>query len=454
MFKFIAPLFVSLGLFWPLHAAAASASAPARLFTVHELKEDMRFVRAEIERIHPDPAFSVSPERLDAALKEVEAQLDKPMSREQAFRILATLNPVFADGHLSIGQPDWQKRTHEHLQAGGTLFPFELLVDPAGTIRIRSDLGSETGALAGAVITAINGVPAERVAGTLLAITPGDTPELRANLLSRRAWLAYWTVFGNPDQYDLALATPSGPQRLRVPGSRAVPLALPEKTFEKSFSFERLPGNAALLTVDTFDWPDKQSFYDFTRHVFTRLRAENVETLLIDVRENTGGDDGMWIEGILPYIADKPSFRHASAYVKKVIAGRESDSEKLGDVVRGTVSLRPIPESPLRFHGKTYVLVGRTTYSSAVLFANVVQDFGFGKLVGEAGYARARQSGGIQIRRLPHTGMELVVPRFILERPAGGDKAALVRPDIVLPDSVFDKRALIDALFSLSSTGR
>ena len=453
MFKFAVSLFVSFGLLWPMHAAAANAPAPSRLFTVHELKEDLRFMRAEIARIHPDLSFSVSPERLDAAFKDIEAQLDKPMSGEQAFRILATLNPIFADGHLQVGQPDWRKQTHAHLQAGGTLFPFELLVDAAGTILIRSDLGSETGALAGTVITAINGVPAERVARALLAITPGDTPELRANLLSRRAWLAYRSVFGSPGQYDLALATPSGPQHLRVAGSRAVPLALPEETFEQTFSFERLPGNAALLTVNDFNWPDKQRFYAFTRDVFTRLRAENVDTLLIDVRENRGGDDDMWINGILPYIADKP-FRHASAYVKKVIAGRESDSEKVGDVVRGPLTLRSVPVDPLRFRGKTYVMVGRTTYSSAVLFANVVQDFGYGKLVGEAGYARTRQSGGIQILRLPHTGMEFVVPRFILERPAGGDAAALVRPDIVLPDSAFDKRALIDALLRRPVTAR
>jgi len=93
-----------------------------------------------------------------------------------------------------------------------------------------------------------------------------------------------------------------------------------------------------------------------------------------------------------------------------------------------------------------YVLVGGMTYSSAVLFSNVMQDFGFGQLVGARGYARARQSGGIQIRSLPNTKLELVVPRFVLDRPSGARTPELVTPDIVLPDDPFDRRALVDAL--------
>jgi len=83
------------------------------------------------------------------------------------------------------------------------------------------------------------------------------------------------------------------------------------------------------------------------------------------------------------------------------------------------------------------------TYSSAVLFSNVMQDFKFGQLVGTGGYARARQSGGIQFRTLPNTGLSLVLPRMIPERPAGKDAPPLVQPDIALPDDPFDRRTLI-----------
>jgi hypothetical protein len=50
--------------------------------------------------------------------------------------------------------------------------------------------------------------------------------------------------------------------------------------------------------------------------------------------------------------------------------------------------------------------------------------------------------------------IEIVVPRFILDRPAGAREPVLVRPDIVLPDSPFDRYALIRALKAHSSAGR
>jgi hypothetical protein len=86
------------------------------------------------------------------------------------------------------------------------------------------------------------------------------------------------------------------------------------------------------------------------------------------------------------------------------------------------------------------------TYSSAVLFSNVVQDFGFAQLVGAGGYARARQTGGVQNIILPNTGLRMVIPRFVLDRPSGEREPALVHPDIVLPDSPFDRMVTVNAL--------
>ena len=94
------------------------------------------------------------------------------------------------------------------------------------------------------------------------------------------------------------------------------------------------------------------------------------------------------------------------------------------------------------------MLVGRLTYSSAVLFSNVMQDFGFAKLVGAGGYARTRQTGGVVNVSLPNTGLEITIPRFVLDRPSGNREPALVHPDIVLPDSPLDRRVTVNALLA------
>jgi hypothetical protein len=434
-----------------LSLATASASAQTTAaFAPAALQQDLRFLRDEIDRIHPQPDVYASRETLRKAYDQVEAHLQQPLNRDQAWRALSALNPVFCDAHMFVTEPDWDDQARAHHAAGGALFPYEVQVSAAGEIAIRSELGGGASALAGMRIDRINGVPARRVAQELLALMTGETPELRAHLVSRRLWFYYWKVYGAPRQFDLVVVRPDGPATLQVAGSTILPASVAPPAFEQLFKFELLPGNAGLLTINQFVWPDQPAFLAFTKQVFMTIRAANVTTLIIDIRENTGGNDAMWKEGILPYIAGRP-FRNASSYIKKVIAGRASGTEKVGDVVRGFGDTWVTPDAgnPLHFAGKTYVLVGRLTYSSAVLFSNVVQDFGFGKLVGAGSYARARQTGGVQNIVLPNTRLEITIPRFIVDRPSGAREPALVHPDIVLPDSPFDRRETVNALLAL-----
>jgi hypothetical protein len=427
-----------------------AAPQPERLYPPQPLQADLRFMQAEIARIHPAPGLFVSEEALRKAFEQVKGQLQQPLDRDQAWRVFAALNPVFADAHMFILYPDWKALARAHLQQRGHLFPYEVQVDTEGAIRIRTELGGKESALAGMRIEAINGVPAARVAHDLLARTAGDTPALRTHILSRRMWFEYWKLFGAPAAFDLVVARPDGPAHIRVAGSTTAPASIETDDavrFQQAYQFEVLPDHAALLTIHHFLGTDQQAFATFTRDAFTQMRAAKVKTLIIDLRANPGGDDAIWKAGVLPYIADKP-FRNGSSYIKKVIAGRASGTEKVGDVVHGfgDTWVAPEPDHPLRFSGKTYVLVGRMTYSSAVLFTNVVQDFGFAQLVGAGGYARTRQTGGVQNVILPNTGLEITIPRFVLDRPSGAREPALVHPDIVVPDSPFDRMQAVNAL--------
>ncbi len=422
----------------PLHAD------PVR-FTPAQLQQDLQFVRDAIESTHPEPALRSGQQAYDQAFATARGKLGQPMSRDEAWRVLAGMNPVFNDAHLGIVFPDWRAETRAHLQEGGKLFPFEVMIDGQQRLRIVDALGGGTTALAGREIDNINGVPAARILRELGASVHGDTPAFRNKLLARRFWLYYWKTYGAMERFTLQ----AGAQVLEVPAASALPLALAgEESFEQAFRFRMLAGGVGLLTVNQFAWPDKQRFYDFTERAFATLRDAGAQALLIDVRENGGGDDDMWKTGILRYIADKP-YRNGSSYVKKVLEGRAGPGEKVGDVVTGNVDswVQPEPTHPLHFSGKVFVLVGDLTYSSAILFSNTVQDHGFAKLVGAGGYAYVRQTGGIQKKHvLPNTGLEVVVPRFVLDRPSGKREPALVRPDIVLADDPFDRNALVRAL--------
>jgi len=107
--------------------------------------------------------------------------------------------------------------------------------------------------------------------------------------------------------------------------------------------------------------------------------------------------------------------------------------------------------SPAHAEHRAYVLVGRGTYSSAVLFANTVQDFGFGTLVGEGESVRTTQSGGIQQIKLPSTGLVLWSPRLVLVRPSGKLSFEWLTPDLAAVDDPLDPQAMIQATLGASS---
>lgn len=420
--------FLSLALLAPL---AGAGEAPQRL-TAAQFREDLAFIREKIARMHPDPAFSADPQAMRDALERAGRDLPPALDRDEAWQRLAELNPVFADAHFFVGYPDWRADTRAWLAAGNSLFPLDVDVRPDGRLSVAG-----TTAMAGARIVSVNGVDAATLVPALLAKVHGDTPVFRADMLARRWWLYYWKSFGAPERYRLVLERDGHRRTLELPGSRALPALMREEA-RTPFRLTIGPGRVAVLSVDTFSQPDPAPFIAFTRDAFARIRQEGADTLVVDITRNGGGDDGMWLDGIMPYLATEP-YRTGSSY-------RGFMRNKPDQVADGEISTwrQPQPDNPLRFNGKVFVRIGPATYSSAILFANVMHDFGFGTLVGTGGAARRSQSGGTRDLRLPHTGLMLTLPRFILDPPAGRAPGALLGAE-ALPGALLPALAQAEA---------
>lgn len=435
-----------------MFATPAYARAPSTQteYSSKQLREDLTFMMAGIRATDPDLGHSTDVKKLDQQLHRIKADLDHPLTRSEAWMAFGTLNPILADGHLGVTFPDWQGATKAHLAAGGLLFPFEVIVSQSGEIRIQSKLGGSSSPLAGRRILGINGHPADSIAKALLARMYGDTPAFRAGLLSNRFWFFYWQVYGAPKVFDLTLEG-TAPHHMHVAASHAQPRYLVDQTiFDRAFQFRLLDKHVALMTINVFYWTDSARFLAFTRNAFRTISKQGVTTLIIDIRQNGGGDDDLWMKGILRYIATKP-YRTASTYVKKVIPHHQDPGQKVGEVVHGTLDhwIQPDRDNPLHFSGKLYVLIGGQTYSSSILFSNVVQDYNFGKLAGQGGIIRASQSGGVQDIDLPNTGLNAFSPRFILTRPSGKAQPEFLQPDIPLQAHPLHPDETISALLKL-----
>jgi len=433
------------------HAVQPADSKPTTTeakFTPAELKQDLQSLRDFIAATHPEISHSASPEQLERAYTEISSSLTQPMTATEFWLQAARLNPLFNDAHWSVNLPEAQSNMQQLIETTDGVFPLEVHVQPDGELVVLALAGGAETPWRGATIETINGEIAPIVSRQLLALRHGDTPLNRANLLGPAFQLYYAKVFGTPAKFTLKLKQKDQISEVTLPASKmAAVLGKTSDKFADNFSYKALNSNTAYLKLGSFSWPDEQEIGVFTQQAFSQIQQTGAKTLIIDVRENRGGNDSVWIDHVLPYLADKP-YRVGSWAKKKVIASRASASEPAGLVIDSEFKTwyQPQLSNPLRFTGKVVVLTGRRTYSSAVQFSNVMQDFGFATLAGESGYARARSTGGIQFFTLPHTKLNIIVPRFWAARPKGGFNEQLQTPDWLLQDDVTDPEALIQTV--------
>ncbi|MCC6926083.1 S41 family peptidase [Novosphingobium sp.] len=382
------------------------------------IKADLELAVKTILLRHPDLSHSTSRKAIEGQARRIARQIKGPTDQAGAWSLLAQLNPVLADGHLFIGFPAWRDRDRVPIAAEGGFFPFEIALDSNGSPTILAELGGAQSTLAGKRIQSINGVDAGSVAHALMARAHGDSTAFRRALTGERWWLFYALRFGQPRVFSLKLRGEHRPRTV-LPSSSAAANLQRESQFEQAYSCQQTKPGTVLLKLGSFAWDDKARYLAFTRECFSRIRTWGSKRLVIDISSNGGGDDEFWKEGVLRYLAKAP-YRHGSTYRK-----RQPD----GSIAHGEIDIPATSEEtePLRFPGCVTVKIGLQTYSSAVLFANVIRAEKLGSVTGLGGAVRTRQSGGVQSMTLPHTGLVLFYPRFVVDTPDKGTAPSWLR---------------------------
>jgi C-terminal processing protease CtpA/Prc len=131
------------------------------------------------------------------------------------------------------------------------------------------------------------------------------------------------------------------------------------------------------------------------------------------------------------------------------MAGRIGSSSKLFDAAYA--AKRPgehvrfeipevAPREGARYRGVVDVLVNRHSYSNTVMVAAIVQDYGFGRVIGEETADLASTYGAMETFALPRTGIVVGYPKARILRPNGDARARGVIPDVAIETPVVPSR--------------
>jgi hypothetical protein len=418
--------------------------------TQSDLVSDFDAWMLGMRALNPDISIRADMQAVDRKAALIRSSLTGPMTRRQAWMQFARLNPYLKDGHSGIYMPDYRDALEAHVTAGGRIVPVDVRFDADQSLRVFAVTPSAVGIAPGDRLLSINGHNAKELVAAMVERSPGDTPAFQRAYVGRRFAALYWFLYGDTGQYDLAVDSVQRgcPFQVRIAGATRLPEALqPTPKAQDLFDWRILPGNIGYLRVDAFDGREGDALANIAKTAFTQCKERGIDALIIDVRENGGGDDPLWQQNLMEYITDKP-YAQLSRYVQRVTKENADPGDVVGDVKRGeyTDRFKPKPDEPIRFGGPVYILAGPFSYSATIQFIVAAQDFGVAKIAGEETAALACQTGQVHRIEQSKTGLGAFTPVTAYTRPSGHGCERGVIPDVPITNNEVTPEETLDSL--------
>lgn len=209
-----------------------------------------------------------------------------------------------------------------------------------------------------------------------------------------------------------------------------------------NISYKRL-GNIGHIFARSFGTRGNQDIPVYERSIdsiFAMIYQDGITQLLIDVSRNDGGASAVG-DMLINYIHSKPyktysmNWKRSEEYLSTLKSWGLNDvtyqKAKPGEILHYPSRTITPDKSRNLFKGKVIVVIGPETFSSAIMFATLVQDNKMARLAGESpASGHPTHFGEMYSINLPHTQLEL---RFGVKewiRPAGRSKVNKLVPDI------------------------
>lgn len=172
----------------------------------------------------------------------------------------------------------------------------------------------------------------------------------------------------------------------------------------------------ALLTFDECEY--NQTYIDCIRKMFKEVKAKHIKNVAVDLRENGGGNS----------LVVNEFFRYLDIDEYKT----PTSDQRLGFLINKSPREAQKNEKydDLLFTGELYLLVSTNTFSSAMFFAQMVQDNKLGTLIGQAPGNAADGYGDIAAFKLPNSQLYMQISTKQWYRADRSNKSSLVEPDV------------------------
>ncbi|MEM6685220.1 MAG: S41 family peptidase [Bacteroidota bacterium] len=422
-------------------------------FSKQEILNDLQYLYTSLQDTHYNLYLYTTKTAFDQNYQSVKNSIQNDsLSLLETTNALQRVIVAANNGHTEIEFPAQSYRRYG--DNGGTVFPLEIAFEN-GSYFVRKNWSDEQKIEVGSKILSINGRSMEAI---LAKIYPQVSAE---RLYFKHAKIEvysfpryYWQVFGEETEFTVEIASKNNRQTYTLNSINLIEdFEMKRKEVlnaSMQLSFYR---RTAYLNPGDFGG-DEPAYQQFIDDAFAQIQLENVSNLIIDLRNNGGGNDS-FSDYLVSYIADKP-FRWTSKYEvkssailkKHIRASKNSNSEfsrailshKNGDVFEYTFKEQQPQPKDKRFKGMVFVLVNRQSHSQATVTAAQIQDYKFGVIIGEETGEYSSLCASQLKYKLPNTNIEVKVSKGFMRRINGTVSKKGVQPDVVIQDHLVDEK--------------
>lgn len=403
----------------------ASAQDLAR-FTRAQIAGDIEFFIKNAEDIHPNLYHDISKADLAAKTDSLVATLPDELSDMQAFCAFARATAFINEGHTGVDLPQSIKAARK----AGTLKMIPLQVTDYDNGYFSANIVAAGNKVSGVKVAAVNSLAASQLFTQLTSLKGGLLPF--RTIFTVNSFRVMLAAIGIKSPYVIDYLDKGGKHQVTVDGisEAEYQAGLVKPEVAKSYTFDVIEGQTGYFNFKSMDNYD--GFRKFCDSVFESLNSRHINKLIIDLRENSGGNSQLG-EYLLTYIATTP-FRMAGEGGRKIsqqfkdhITANKTLYGQSGEYIlkqptgtflkMGDISLTKLEDMPHKFKGKVCFITGPNTFSSANMLAAAVKDFHLATLIGEPTGEPANDYGELCTIKLPNTGFSAFTSTTIWVRP-------------------------------------
>jgi hypothetical protein len=368
-------------------------------FTTIQLKEDFTLLRKVLEEAHPALYKFTSKSTLDSIFGSIDKKINKEMTETEFWVLIA---PIFGEikcGHTRIYPSDSYRK---YFMTTAKLFPLNIKIIQ-GKMFIAKNLSSDSTLKLGSEIVAINKIPATKIISELYDRTWADglNQTMRYKILEESFTIWYNLIYGESANYTLETISHNSNKKNF---SLISGITMAERKKISSLMIKKQPlvfnitNNIAVLSIKTFNSEifkrNEIDYNKFIDSVFRVISTQNAKKLIIDIRDNNGGDPAL-IGYLYANIATKEYslLKYAEFKTDKRLSYFNDTAEfynffkgKKGEIFWKDEKndwYNTYSPNKNNYSGKVSVLINGGSFSSSGFFASMIKYYKRGLLIGE-----------------------------------------------------------------------